>query len=233
MTISADARIHPSATVHPTAVLEGDVAIGAHTTVGAFSYLRGPLVIGEHNRINPHVVIGTEAEHKAKASQGRVLVGSHNVLTEFTVINRGTGERDTQIGDRCFLMDHTHVSHDCLVEDDVTIAHNVVLAGHTHVLEGANLGIATVTHQFSTIGSRAMVGMGAVVTRDVLPFCLVKGNPARFSRLNTHALKALGIDASECVIAGGEIKSKHPYVLEALERFQRHARRQPLRLGGT
>ena len=76
-------------------------------------------------------------------------------------------------------MDHVHFGHDVLVDDNVTIAPNVVLGGHTVVLEGATIGIGSSTHQFSTIGAFSMIGMNSTITRDVLRF-LVSGSPGSF-----------------------------------------------------
>jgi UDP-N-acetylglucosamine acyltransferase len=220
-----------AANVHPTAVIEGDVVLGSGTSVGAFSYLRGPLVVGDDTRIYPHVIIGTEGEHKSRASTGVIRIGSGVVVRELVVIQRGTGDAETAIGDGSFIMDHCHVAHDVTIAAGVTLSPNVVLGGHSHVLDGATLGIGAVTHQFSTIGAYAMIGMGAVVTRDVPPFCLAAGNPARFRRLNTHAIEAGGFVAAELRIVDGELRAAGPRLQACLDEFARHVRRKVLPLG--
>jgi UDP-N-acetylglucosamine acyltransferase len=220
-----------AATVHPTAVIEGDVVLGDRTTVGPFSYLRGPLIVGADTRIYPHVIIGTEGEHKSRGPAGVIRIGSRVVVRELVVIQRGTGDADTAIGDGSYIMDHCHVAHDVTIAADVTMSPNVVLGGHSHVLRGATLGIGAVTHQFSTVGAYAMVGMGAVVTRDVPPFCLVAGNPARFRRLNTHALEANGWTATELRMSGGELHAATPHLQACLDEFAQHVRRKVLPVG--
>lgn len=217
-----------SALIHPSAIIEGDVVIGEGTSVGPWTVLRGPLFIGKNNKIGPHVTIGTDAEHRSKDSVGAIHIGDSNVICEFVSIHRGTGDLETRIEDRCFLMDYSHLSHDCLVQSDVTLAHHVVLAGHCKVLTGANLGISTVLHQFSTIGAYAMIGMGSVVTRDIPPFSLVKGNPARFSRWNAHALKKIGLNESALEIRNEALFSSDITVLTHLEEFRIHSRRKQL-----
>jgi acyl-[acyl carrier protein]--UDP-N-acetylglucosamine O-acyltransferase len=52
-------------------------------------------------------------------------------------------------------------------------------------MEGVIMGLKSMTHQFTTIGAYAMIGMGAVVVKDVPPGAKVVGNPARFIGWNT------------------------------------------------
>jgi UDP-N-acetylglucosamine acyltransferase len=214
-----------AATIHPTAVIEGDVVLGEGASVGPFAYLRGPIVVGARTRIYPHVVIGTEGEHKSRGPLGAIRIGDDVVIRELSVVQRGTGDHETEIGNGCYLMDHCHVAHDVLVESEVTMSPNVVLGGHTHVLRGATIGIGAMTHQFSTIGAYAMIGMGAVVTRDVPPFCTVVGNPARFSRLNTHAIDAAGFASAGLRVVEGALTTADARAQACLDAFATHARR--------
>ncbi len=181
--------------VHPSAILEGpSIEIDATAIVDALAYIRGPVVIGPRTHVYPHAVIGTDGEHRRLGPAGVVRIGADCIIREGVAVQRGTGERDTTIGDRCMLMHGVHVSHDNVIGDDVTLSPNVVLGGETRIHVGATMGIGAMTHQRSTVGAWAMVGMGAVVTRDVPPFCLVMGNPARWVRINAHPLAVLGID---------------------------------------
>jgi UDP-N-acetylglucosamine acyltransferase len=212
-------RIHPTAQVHPTAVLAGDVVLGARSVIGPLCYVEGPVVIGEDTRLFPHVVMGCPGAHKTGQPTGTIFIGDRCMIRELAVVQRGTGDRDTRVGNDCFVMDHVHVAHDALVEDRVTLSPNIVLGGHAKVMEGATIGMGVVLHQFSTIGAYSMTGMGAVVTRDVPPFALVMGNPARFRRWNTHSLKHAGVDEGALRIVEGKLESEHPRVVELLRRF--------------
>lgn len=173
------------ARVHDTAILEGSVLLAPDVEIGAYAYLRGPISIGAGTKISPHVVIGTDGEHRTKPSVGIIAIGGGVVVREFCAIQRGTGDKDTTIGDRVWLMDRCHVAHDCIVEEDATLSPNVVLGGHTRVHCGATIGISAMTHQHTTVGAYSMIGMGSVVTKDVPPFSVVVGNPARYMRENS------------------------------------------------
>lgn len=224
------ASIHPSARVHPTAILQGDVEIDEDVVIDPFVYIEGPAHIGARSHIYPSCVLGTPPEHRRAGPQGVIQIGSDTTLRELSVVQRGTGDRDTTVGNHCLLMDHVHVAHDCWLEDHVTIAPNTVLAGHCHVLVGATLGMLVTVHQFSTIGAHAMIGMSSAVTRDVPPFCLVQGNPARFQRINRVPLAALGLSEEAIQIVDGSLRSDQPQVQAALAAFLEHSRRKVLSL---
>lgn len=177
--------------IEPFCHIIGPVEIGENTKVSSFCYIRGPAKIGERNRINPHCVIGTEPESKGSKPTGTILIGNDNIISEFTAIQRGTGDRDTEIGNNNFIMDNVHISHDNKLGNNITIAPNVVLGGHTVVHDGATLGIASSTHQFSTIGAYCMIGMNSTVTKDVPPFTMAFGNPAKIRKWNLYQLDKL------------------------------------------
>lgn len=223
-----------STKIHPTAVIEvggGNVDLEEGVEVGPFCYLRGPLVIGPGTRLWPHVVIGTEGEHRRAESAGVIKIGARVILREFVVIQRGTGDRDTEIGDGAFLMDRCHVGHDSVIGPDVTMSPHVVLGGHTRVHRGATIGIGAMTHQCSTVGAYAMIGMGSVVTRDVYPFVTALGNPARYHGLNKMGIDLAGLRVEDVHVDCGKDRIRFPDAAAPyVEMFQRDRRREPILL---
>ncbi|TDC64629.1 UDP-N-acetylglucosamine acyltransferase [Micromonospora sp. KC207] len=201
--------------IHPTAVVGADVELGDDNVVGPYSVVVGPCRIGNGNWFAPHVVIGTPAEYRGRPhpaawdgeSDGAgVVIGDNNILREFVTVNQGT-EETTRIGDDCYLLARSHVGHDCLVDDGVTLTDAVHLGGHTHVWSWANVGMGTVVHQRTQIGPGAMIGMGSAVRRTVEPFTIAVGNPARVTGVNRVGLSRRGcaddvIDQFESFLKG-------------------------------
>lgn len=200
--------------IHPSAVIGDGVELGDENVIGPFTVVVGPTVIGSGNWIGPHVTIGTPGEDRSgphpaawdeppigdPARDGHgVRIGDANRIREYAGIHQGTW-RTTTLGDRCYLLRGSHVCHDCLVGDDVTLACDVVLGGHTEVWPHANLGLGAVVHQHSRIGPGAMVGMGAAVRRGAGAFTVSMGVPARVTGVNEVGLSRLGA-AAEAIAA--------------------------------
>lgn len=79
---------------------------------------------------------------------------------------------------------YSYVAHDCVIGDYVTFAPRVNCNGNVHIEDYAYIGTGAVLRQGRPdkplrIGRGAVVGMGAVVTKDVAPGSVVIGNPAR------------------------------------------------------
>jgi UDP-N-acetylglucosamine acyltransferase len=76
--------------------------------------------------------------------------------------------------------------------DDICIANQVMLAGHVHIEDGANIGGGAGVHHFATVGACAFVGGLARITKDVPPFMIVEGNPAEVRAINSIAMVRRG-----------------------------------------
>jgi UDP-N-acetylglucosamine acyltransferase len=203
--IHPTAIVHPSAEVHPTvavgafAIIGAGVKIGAATKIGDRVTIEGLTEIGSGNRIFPNAVIGAEPQDlKYKGADSWVRIGDNNVIRECVTINRATEEGEvTRIGDGNLLMAYVHVAHNCLLENDLVIANNVALAGHVKIESKVTIGGVLGVHQFVQIGKMAMVGGMSRIDRDVPPFMLVEGNPAKVRSLNLVGLKRKGLSAAE------------------------------------
>lgn len=208
--------------IHPTAVIGDGVQLGDGNDIGPFAVLVGPLVIGSGNWIGPHCVIGTPASDRSAPHPAGwadepsgdperdgfgVRIGDGNTIREYSSVHQGTG-RETMVGSDCYFLRSAHVAHDSQVGDGVTLGSNVVVGGHSEVWSLANLGLGVVVHQRGVIGPGAMVGMGAAVTREIGPFTISRGVPARVSGLNVVGLSRRGV--SDEAIAALE-----PYVRQA------------------
>jgi acetyltransferase-like isoleucine patch superfamily enzyme len=155
--------------IHPTA----EIAEGAH--------------IGDNTRIWHYVQIREGAR-----------IGSDCILGKEVYI-----DHDVVVGDRCKIQNRASIYHGVTLADGVFVGPHVCFAndryprainpdgslkteddwdvGETHVGRGAAIGAGAVVLPGVEIGEWAMVAAGAVVTGDVRPHAVMRGNPARFS----------------------------------------------------
>lgn len=199
--IHPTAVIHPGAHIHPTvrvgayAVIGERVNVGAGSVIGPHVVLDGWTEIGERNQFFPGAAIGLEPQDlKYDGSISLVKIGNGNRFREYVTVNRATTSTGTTIiGNDNLFMAYVHVAHNCVLGDQIVIANSVSLAGHVQVESQAVIGGCLGVHQFVHIGQLAMVGGMSRIDRDVPPFMLVEGNPARVRSLNQLGLKRSGL----------------------------------------
>ena len=114
-------------------------------------------------------------------------------------------QKQARIGKRCKISSHTFICSGVVIEDGVFIGHGVVFINdrlpravtgdgalqterdwrleETRICTGASIGSGAIIMCGVTVGERAMVGAGALVTHDVPPYAVVAGHPARVRRL--------------------------------------------------
>lgn len=161
--------------LHPTAIIEEGVRLGAGCVIHAGAILRKNTVLGEGVVVHPYAVIGGEPQFLKfdPATVSGVTIGAGTVIREHVTINRSIhADQVTIIGARCFIMANVHVAHDCVVESDVVLANNVMLAGHVTVGAHAFVGGGVAVHQFVRLGESAMVSGVARMAQDLAPFTL-------------------------------------------------------------
>ncbi len=203
--IHPTAVIHPEAQLHPTvqvgayAVIGEAVTIGPGTVIGAHVVIDGDTQIGEQNQIFTGAVIGSQPQDlKYDGGMNAVRIGNGNQIREYVTVNQATHKGEvTQIGDNNLLMAYTHVGHNCILENHVIIANSVALAGHIHIESFARISGVLGVHQFVRIGRLAMIGGMSRIDRDVPPYMLIEGNPARVRTLNVVGLQRSDLIAAE------------------------------------
>jgi len=180
--------IGPEVTMGPGCVLENHVTIMGSTTIGSNCHLHSGSVIG-----------GVPQDLKYTGEETELIIGDDNTIREFVTINTGTagGGGKTVIGDGNLLMAYVHIAHDCILGNHVILANVATLGGHIRVEDGVRVSGLAAIHHFVSIGRLAFVGGVAGVVRDVPPFMMVTGNPARVRGLNLEGLKRSGIERDD------------------------------------
>ena len=195
--IDPAAELDEGVTVGPFSVIGADVQIARGTTIGPHVVINGPTRIGRDNRIYQFASVGEDPQDKKYAGEKtRLEIGDRNVIREFTTLSRGTVQDAglTRIGSDNLFMAYTHVAHDCLIGNHTILANTATLGGHVRVDDYAILGGFTAVHQFCQIGAHSFCGMGSSVTRDVLPYVTISGQPARARSINVEGLRRRGFD---------------------------------------
>jgi len=196
--VSDGARIGVGVEIGPYAVIGDGVVVGDRCRIGPHACLAGPLELGEDCVVGVGAALGQDPQVKGRSGPfGGVRIGARGVFREYCQVHRSLHpEAWTEIGDDFYLMATGHVAHDCRVGDHVVVCNGALLAGHVTVGSRAFVSGLVAIHQFSRVGELAMVGGGAIVTRDVPPFCIAVGaRPAVLEGLNTVGMRRAGLDA--------------------------------------
>lgn len=201
--------------IHPTALIEEGVQLGAGCVIHAHAIIRRGSVLGDKVVVHPFAVIGGEPQYLKfdPATPSEARVGAGTVIREHVTINRSIyAGRATVVGERGFLMAGCHVAHDCVLGSDVVLANNVLLAGHVEVGGFTFVGGGAAIHQFCRLGEGVMVGGISPITQDIAPFLMV-ADRNDVAGLNLVGLKRRGFpreaiaEIKECfhaVFAGGD-----------------------------
>jgi UDP-2-acetamido-3-amino-2,3-dideoxy-glucuronate N-acetyltransferase len=169
--------------VHPTAVVDEGAQIGSMTKIWHFCHIMADSLIGRDCVLGQNVFIASKVK----------------------------------LGDRIHVQNNVSIYEGVILEDDVFVGPSVVFTNVHHprvgfprkdqylttiIRRGATLGANCTVICGNEIGAYAMVAAGSVVTRDVPPFALVAGVPARRTgwvcRCGTPLPDAAGGACPEC-----------------------------------
>lgn len=106
-----------------------------------------------------------------------VSIGKGVFVGKLALINRGV-----QIGDNVIINTKSLIEHGCVIGNHCNISTNTVLNGDVIVEDFCFVGSTSCVIGQLKIGKKSIIGAGAVVIRDVKPFCIVAGVPAKLIR---------------------------------------------------
>ncbi len=225
--ISATAKLGRNISIGPFVVIDDDVEIGDDCQLHAHSVIRSFVKMGAGNTIHSNVVLGDLPQDLGFDSKtvSWLEIGDNNTFREGFTAHRATQEQGaTRIGSHCYFMNHSHVAHDCEIGDHTIFANNVAIGGFVSIGHHVFMGGAVVVHQFCRIGAHAIVQGTTGINKDVIPFMLIGGRPAKHYRLNTVGLRRAEITGARYKVLSSAfrlLKKKMPlHELEQTEELQ-------------
>src|ERR1700677_446755 len=159
-----------------------------------------------YRQIAPDVKLGKGVRIYGFTNLYGCEIGDDVKIGTFVEIQKGA-----RIGSRCKISSHTFICEGVILEDDVFVGHNVTFINDlyprstndegqlqteadwkcvpTHIKQGASIGSGATLLCGITVGSRAVIGAGSVLTRDFPAGAIVAGNPARVLRMTDAVRK--------------------------------------------
>ena len=151
-----------------------------------FAKPKAKITMGKNCQIKRNAVIGGEGFNYQKNKKGinervthigGVILGDNVDIGSGTAVDRGI-IGDTVLGSNVKVDNLVHIGHDCKVGEGTLIAAGAILGGKVIVGKNCFIGLNSCIRQRIKIGDNAVIGMGAVVVKDVSPNTIVIGNPA-------------------------------------------------------
>jgi UDP-N-acetylglucosamine acyltransferase len=197
--------IHPTAIIHPSAKIDPSVEIGPYAVIGEDTVINAGVIIKAHATVefatvgekctifSGAAVGGAPQDLKYNGERTTINIGPRCLIREFVTLNRGTAAHGkTEIGSDCLFMAYTHIAHDCIVGNGVIMSNGATVGGHAEIGDNAVISSMVGIHQFTRIGRLAMIGGGAMVPMDIMPFAQAQGDRARLVGLNLVGLRRKG-----------------------------------------
>ena len=171
--------------------LNEEVEIGDHVSIGNHVSIECPAQIGNNTIIHSGTVIGTDGfgyfQENGKYQKiphfGGVFIGKEVEIGANVCIDRGT-LRDTYIGDRVKIDNLCHIAHNVKIMEDSMVVAMSLLCGSSLLKRETYVAPGAVIRNQVVVGEESLIGMGAVVTKDVEANSVMAGVPAKKLRKN-------------------------------------------------
>lgn len=166
--------IEPNVEIGDNTVLHHNVIIRSGTTIGNNCVIKSGTIIGESG-FNPSTQ--KDGTKRLLKHFGGVKIKNNVHIGSNCNIHKGSIE-DTIIESRVKMNASVHIAHNCIIGKGTVITMPVYICGSVTVGKECHIAAVTIRNQ-RKIGDRAVLGLGAVVVKDVLADTTVIGNPAK------------------------------------------------------
>lgn len=179
--------VHDSVIIGRNVTIEDNVIIGENTVVEHNVVIHSGSIVGKNCLIRSHASIGSDGFNYISINEnlrvkqkhlGGVKIGDNVEVGSSTCIVRGLID-PTIIGNNVKIDNLVHIAHDCNINDNALIIAGSHLAGYVSIGNSSRVAPNAVIKQRIKVGDNAIVGIGAVVYKDVMDNESVMGNPAR------------------------------------------------------
>lgn len=183
--IEEGAKIGPGTSVGPFSHISSKAVIGKNCHIGSNVVIKGKVRIGDNCVIQSGAILGEcgyqYIEEKGKLipvpHYGGVTLGNNVLIGSCTCVCRGTID-DTIIGDYSKIDNLCHIAHNIVIGKRVRVIAGSTIMGSVHIGDDSWVATSMIRDQ-RKVGSRSVVGMGAVVVKDVRDNVTVAGIPAK------------------------------------------------------
>ena len=197
--VHPDAKLGEGVEIGPFVTIDANVEIGAGTRIDSGAVVKSGTRIGKNCHIHSNAVVGDIPQDlKFHGEDTLPTIGDNTVIREFVTIRRGTASKGkTVVGDNCLIMAYCHVAHDCVVGNHVIMSNSGQLAGEVVVDDWAIIGGGALVHQFTRIGCHVMIQGGALVNKDIPPYCMAARYPIAYEGVNKVGLHRRGYTSEQ------------------------------------
>lgn len=187
-----DAVLPSTVKIGQNVVIEENVEIGEGSIIEHNVVIYSGSKIGKNCIIRSNTTVGCQSYNYYPNVSGHLIafpaLGGVNIQDDVEIgsncsIARGLIS-DTLINERVKLDNLVNVAHDCVIGADSTITAGVTFCGYVTVGQRTRIAPQATIRQRLNIGSDSIVGLGAVVTKNVPNNTTVAGNPAKLLKLN-------------------------------------------------
>lgn len=184
--IGEDTTIGEDSYIEPGCLIGHHVKIGSRAVILSGARISNS-IIGDNFVCNENAVIGSNSFTMAKDDMGnsyripalgRVIIGNNVEIGVCDNVSRGTSA-DTIIDDFVKTDALVYIGHDVHLHKNVTITSGVTVGGFAEIYEKGYIGMNSAVRNRKSIGANCVVGMGAVVVKNVDEDATVVGNPAK------------------------------------------------------